>query len=120
MSARNDNIADKLKDDVENDLWVEEKIPKWHKKCRSWYINEQNYSLVQKKQGESVYSIIEPEQRTSRLPMRVTWSTTPTFLPSRQCVICGKEYWRGRKPQYKVTTKSRETVIKEKSTIFEV
>ena len=49
MSARNDNIADKLKDDVENDLWVEEKIPKWHRKCRSWYINEKNYSLVQKK-----------------------------------------------------------------------
>ena len=47
--------------------------------------------------------------------MRVTRSTTPTFLPSRQCVICGKEYWRGRKPQYKVTTKSRETVIKEKA-----
>ena len=32
MNARNDNVADRLRDDIKNELWVEGKVSKWHKK----------------------------------------------------------------------------------------
>ncbi|KAG1674194.1 Protein CIP2A [Nymphon striatum] len=36
LDARNDKIADRLRDDVANELWIEEKVPKWHKKSEGF------------------------------------------------------------------------------------
>ncbi|KAG1669542.1 hypothetical protein GQR58_017330 [Nymphon striatum] len=116
LDARNDKIDDRLKDDVANELWIEEKVPKWHKKCRSWYINKQNYTfLALKKQGKSLDAVKEEEPGTSRSPRCATHSIVPAFFSKKQCVICSKEYYKSRKLTLKVTTKKREAAITEKA-----
>ncbi|KAG1652386.1 Monocarboxylate transporter 14 [Nymphon striatum] len=94
----------------------EEKVPKWHKKCRSWYINEQNYtSLALKKQGKSLDAVKVEETGTSKSPRCATRPAVPAFFSKKQCVICGKEYYKSRKLTLKVTTKKREAAITEKA-----
>ncbi|KAG1697398.1 hypothetical protein GQR58_006008 [Nymphon striatum] len=93
LDARNDKIADRLRDDVANELWIEEKVPKWHKK----------------------YAVKVEEPGTSKSPRCATRPAVPAFFSKKQCVICGKEYYKSRKPTLKVTTKKREAAITEKA-----
>ncbi len=40
MEARRDETHERLRNDILSDDWLSDKAPKWHEKCRNWYINE--------------------------------------------------------------------------------
>ena len=120
LVARNDDVSDRLKEHVQEQFWLEQKEPKWHKQCRSWYIHEKGYMLALKKRGTALKETTiakthEAAPSTSSDEKCSTRSSGETFLPKKQCVICGKEYYRSKRPTLKVATKNREKAIIEKA-----
>lgn len=92
MDARNYRVSDRLKEPVQEQFWVEQKEPKWHKKCRSWYILEKSYMLAMKKQGKSLTELTiaktqEPGPSSNSCEKSPTRSSTEKFLPKKQCVM---------------------------------
>lgn len=119
MIARQDDVSRRLQHDSITDMWLADKVPKWHDRCRNWYINEKSYKLAEKALlGDTAEEAdsAQPECSTSSQQSKVfTRTNTPTFNVKKTCVICNKQWLRGKEPTCKVSTKSSQQAIIEKA-----
>ena len=82
MNARQYDTHIILCDDVEEGTWLEDKVPKWHDKCRNWYTNKKSYTYAQTKchQKGSAADSVQPECSThSEQPYISTRQNTTRF-----------------------------------------
>lgn len=49
MNVREDQTYLRLKDEINYEAWIIDRFPKWHPKCRNWYILKRSYNLAEKK-----------------------------------------------------------------------
>jgi len=102
MTARDDETSRRLKSDSISDTWLIEKSPKWHEKCRNWYINEKSYKLAEKKNLKEGTHMSSLAQGACSDPLQQcttqTRSIVPSFDPKTTCVICNK-VWLNTKSQ---------------------
>ena len=110
--ARQDKAGLLLQEDIHNDFWLEERKPLWHAQCRNWYILQKSYTLAKKKRLGSVSDnaqMAEPGPSVSR----TTRSSTDTYQPKSNCIICNKRWQKGKEPSRKITTKNSQETIKD-------
>ena len=111
MTHRNDDIADRLRDDVICRDTFLEKQPKYHRRCRNTYTNKK--SVDQKKRAKTLNNELEDKNQCAP---HVTRSSSSTREFTKVCFVCGKE--RDRKGERKlilVATKDREDTILRKA-----
>ena len=51
IDARQDEVFQRLLNDSATEKWLEDSAPKWHPKCRNWYINKKSYQYAEKKRS---------------------------------------------------------------------
>ena len=119
LECRQDLVYDRIYGDIcSNDSsdWLSEKSPKWHSKCRNYYINEKGYTLAKKKRlgtDENVSaSIRKSEQTFSRASTR---SDILAFDAKSTCVICSEKWKRSHLPDCNVSTVRRQQSIIKKA-----
>ena len=110
MIARQDDIFRRLCNDSAMETWVEDKSPKWHVKCWNLYLNENIFTLAEKKHlTGSMSTLVKPKCSTSspKSPISSRHST-PT---NAACVICNKRWMKDKEPIYKVSTEISQQAI---------
>jgi hypothetical protein len=120
VQARLDKIAVRLQPDIENETWLDTEKPKWHGKCRNWYINEKSYKLAEKKrQGSGMLAEgtekSGPEEPSAGPSLQSTRSHTAPYDAKVCCVICNCQWFRGKEPQCKVSTQNSQRFIIDKA-----
>lgn len=115
LDARQDSVADRLREDINDESWLT-KAPKWHATCRNWYTLRKSYELAKSRRLQD-RSTEEPQAGTSSA-VYTTRSVVPSFKPKQMCLVCGKEYYRSKKPTLKVATKNREDSIRTKAKLL--
>lgn len=79
MNALQDQTYSGLKDDINNETWITDKTPKWHPKCRNWYILKKSYKLAEKKR------LGDREIRVNLLPLVLLASLRAVHQPWTYC-----------------------------------
>ena len=105
MNARQDKVFHRLHHASAEETWFEDRTPKWHRKCRNWYLNKKSYQYVEKKRLADVSARAEhlagPGCSSSQHTVRFTRRNTKTFEAKKRCVICNKQWLRGKEPTSK-------------------
>ncbi|KAK1874953.1 Phosphate-binding protein PstS 3 [Dissostichus eleginoides] len=119
MNARQDEVFHRLHHASAEEKWFEDRTPKWHRKCRNWYLNKKSYQYVEKKRLADVSARAEdlagPGCSSSQHTVRFTRRNTKTFEAKKRCVICNKQWLRGKEPTSKVSTKNSQKTIELKA-----
>ena len=119
MTARLDDVAFRLGDDVKCNEWLT-KEPKWHPKCRNLYVNEKNYKQAERKRldvgtGRPSSPDTPCTSGSATNIAAATRSKVPTFDPKTKCVICGNHWHKSKRPSSKVTTQNAQKSIYEQA-----
>ena len=108
--ARQDKAGLLLLEDNNNDSWLDEKKLLWHAGSRNWYTLEKSYPLAKKKRLGSVSDNTQIAEHGPSLS-RSTRSSTDTYQPKSNCIICNKRWHKGKGPSSKITTKNNQANI---------
>ncbi|XP_030833483.1 uncharacterized protein LOC105441519 [Strongylocentrotus purpuratus] len=121
MFARQDEVFNRIHTESASETWLEENAPRWHAKCRNWYIHEKGYQCAEKKrladnpstEGESHAGCSSSQ---SKQPVKLTRQNTESFEAKKTCIICDKKWkLKGKGPVCKVSTKSSQMSIEERA-----
>ncbi|XP_030850316.1 uncharacterized protein LOC105440428 [Strongylocentrotus purpuratus] len=121
MFARQDEVFNRIHTESASETWLEENAPRWHAKCRNWYIHEKGYQCAEKKrladnqstEGESHAGCSSSQ---SKQPVKLTRQNTESFEAKKTCIICNKKWkLKGKGPVCKVSTKSSQMSIEERA-----
>ena len=115
MQVRQDTVFQRLQTEIEEETWREVNKPKWHSKCRNWYLNEKSCQLVAKKRHNETNVSEAASTSQSEDTAKSTRKSTGIFQAKELCVICNKRWQKGKEPTTKVSTKGTEQAIIEKA-----
>ena len=96
IDARQDEVFQRLLNDSATEKWLEDSAPKWHPKCRNWYINKKSYQYAEKKRSADMSAqasvLADPRFTSSYHDVRFNRQNTEKFQAKKRCVICNKQW----------------------------
>ena len=115
-----DTIGKRLHPDTEKEKWLESNQPKWHSKCRNWFIHKKSFKLAEKKRLSITIAEMElksgdPQAGRSSVSSRTARSGVDQNEAQIACVIYNQQWFRWMKSESKVSTLNSQRSFIEKS-----